>query len=92
MEAGKSKIVEAVWSYQSRRYPREEADGGKLAEWQLELMERAMRWEKPAAMALWMESLKALESPGLTASMPKVRREAQEKEEGEDESSWIFHA
>jgi hypothetical protein len=39
-----------------------------------------------------MESLKALGSPGLTASMPKVRREAQEKEKGEDESSWIFHA
>ena len=46
MEAGKSKIVEAVWWYRSRRYPREEADGGKLAEWQLELMDRAMRWEK----------------------------------------------
>jgi hypothetical protein len=39
-----------------------------------------------------MESRKALESLGLTASMHKVREEAQEKEKGEDESSWIFHA
>jgi hypothetical protein len=56
------------------------------------MMERAMPWEKPSAKALWTESLKALESPGLTASMPKVRREAQGKERGEDESLWIFHA
>jgi len=33
-----------------------------------------------------------LESLGLTVSMPKVQREAQEKEKGEDASLQIFHA
>jgi hypothetical protein len=46
-----------------------------------------MLWEKLSARASWTESLKALESPDLTASMPKVRKEAQQKEKGEDASS-----
>ena len=54
--------------------------------------ERAKRWEKPLARALWMELRKALELLGPTANphsgvhMHKVREEAQEKEKDEDES------